>query len=352
MIFLPEWAPQCAVQLTWPHADTDWAYMLEEVTETYINIAREIAERIPLIVVTPEPDSVQELLQNKLSAEAFGNVRLVECPTDDTWARDHAFLSVVRGGKMQLLDFRFNGWGGKFSAERDNAINRSLYATGLLRGEYQDSLDFELEGGSVESDGRGTILTTTECVLNPNRNGAMTQADREAVLRERLGANRILWLHHGALQGDDTDSHIDTLARLCPNDTIVYVRCDDKTDSHYADLALMEAEIKALRTTDGKPYRLVSVPLPDAITDDEGARLPATYANYLVLVPQEGKPAVLVPTYAQPAKDAEALAAISRAFNTAPGETLTYDIVGIDCRSLICQHGSLHCATMQYPLCP
>lgn len=352
MTLLPEWAPQYAVQLTWPHADTDWAYMLDTVTETYINLAREIAKRITLIVVTPERAVVRDLLGSALSAEAFANVRLVECPTDDTWARDHAFLSVVENREMQLMDFCFNGWGGKFGAARDNAINRHLFATGLLRGNYRDCLDFELEGGSVESDGRGTILTTAECLLNPNRNGAMTQAEREDVLRQRLGAERILWLRHGALEGDDTDSHIDTLARLCPDDTIVYVRQDDASDSHYADLRLMEAELRELRTADGKPYRLVSVPMPDKVVDEDGLRLPATYANYLIVVPPTGKPAVLVPTYAQPDKDAEALAAINRAFNAVRPEAQRFEIVGIDCRALICQHGSLHCVTMQYPLCP
>ena len=333
-----EWEPQSAVQLTWPHAATDWAPMLQEVTKTYLRLAYEIATRQTLIIVTPEADAVSRLLQQQLPSKVLGHIHFVSAPTDDTWARDHGFLTLMGTGGCEFLDFRFNGWGGKFGADRDNAINRALYATGLLQGHYVDCLDFELEGGSIESDGRGTLLTTRACLLNANRNAPMSDAQREALLLARLGAQRVLWLSHGALEGDDTDAHIDTLARLCPADTIVYVKCEDATDAaHYANLGLMEQELQALRTAEGKPYRLIPVPLPAPIYDAEGQRLPATYANFLIM-----NTAVLVPTYKQPTLDERAMNAIASAF---PGR----DIVGIDCRPLIYQHGSLHCATMQYP---
>ena len=159
----------------------------------------------------------------------------------------------------------------------------------------------------------------------------------ELRLAEDFGIDRVLWLDHGALAGDDTDSHIDTLARLCPHDTILYVRCDDTADEHYAELRAMEEQLQTFLTREGKPYRLLALPLPDAIYDEDGERLPATYANYLVM-----NSAVLYPTYNQPEKDRAAKAIIQRAFPT-------HEIVGIDCTALIVQHGSLHCATMQFP---
>lgn len=207
-----------------------------------------------------------------------------------------------------------------------------------IKGKYVDCLDFELEGGSIEVDGQGTLLTTSECLLNPNRNAQLDKAHKEALLKERLGVDRILWLDHGYLAGDDTDSHIDTLARLCPNNTIVHVHCTDSTDEHYAALQAMEQQLLTFTTIEGKPYRLIALPMADAIYDTEnGERLPATYANYLIM-----NEAVLYPTYAQPENDQKAAAALRQAF---PDR----DIIGVDCRALIRQHGSLHCVTMQYP---
>jgi len=309
--FPAEWEPQWGVQLTWPHAATDWAPMLDEITKTYEEIAREISARENLLVVGP--------------------------PSNDTWARDHGFITLVDDqGHARLLDFCFNGWGEKFAAELDNAINRRLYDEGKLQGDYVDCLDFVLEGGSIESDGKGTVFTTTGCLLAPHRNQPLSQSQIEQRLKRELCAERILWIDHGNLTGDDTDGHIDTLVRICPDDTLLYVGCDDPEDEQYAELKLMEEQLKTFRTLDGKPYRLLKFPMPRPIIFD-GERLPATYANFLII-----NGAVLCPTYAQPDLDAEALRLIGEAF---PDR----DIVGIDCRSIIKQHGSLHCCTMQYP---
>ena len=302
-----EWEPQSGVQLTWPHAATDWAPMLDDIVAVYDEMAREIRKREQLLIVPP--------------------------PSNDTWARDHGFISLVNDeGGVRLLDFRFNGWGEKFPAEIDNTLNRRIYDEGHVQGEYVDHLDFVLEGGSIESDGRGTIFTTSCCLLAPHRNQPLTQQEIEDRLKEWLCADRIVWLNHGSLLGDDTDGHIDTLVRICPDDTLLYTGGDDD----HPDLALMEQELRDLRTLDGQPYRLLRLPLPRPIYDD-GDRLPATYANFLVI-----NGAVLVPTYAQPDLDGEAMRIIGEAF---PGR----DIVGIDCRPVIRQHGSLHCCTMQYP---
>ena len=180
-------------------------------------------------------------------------------------------------------------------------------------------------------------MTTSECLLSANRNEYLNRQEIETRLKSLLHADRVLWLDHGYLAGDDTDSHIDTLARFCPDDTIVYVACNDIGDEHYDALQKMEEQLYTFRTAEGKPYRLLPLPLPDAIFDEDGERLPATYANFLVI-----NDAVLMPTYNQPVKDVQALRVLQKAF---PQHAVT----GIDCRVLIRQHGSLHCCTMQYP---
>ena len=314
-----EWEPQSMIQLTWPHKNTDWAPILSEITAVYEEMAREIRKREPLLIVAPEG------ILSPLTPH------LLPLNTNDTWARDHGFITVEENSVLFLLDFCFNGWGEKFEAALDNQINKHLYEQGLVKGTYEDHLDFVLEGGSIESDGKGTIFTTSCCLLAPHRNQPLTQQEIEDRLKEWLGAERVVWLNHGSLIGDDTDGHIDTLVRICPNDTLLYTGGDED----HPDLTAMEKELQELRTLDGQPYRLLKLPLPRPIYDD-GDRLPATYANYLVI-----NGAVLVPTYAQPDLDAEAIRIIGEAF---PDR----EIVGIDCRAVIKQHGSLHCCTMQY----
>ena len=337
--FPAEWEPQWGVQLTWPHAATDWAPMLDEICATYKEIAREIARREHLLIIVPEGESLSDLT-SRLSAraeDACHQLYVRNFKSNDTWARDHGFITLTDDhSHRRLLDFRFNGWGEKFPAELDNALNRRLYDNGAIEGEYVDCLDFVLEGGSVESDGKGSVFTTTGCLLAPHRNQPMTKEQIEERLKRELHAERILWIDHGNLTGDDTDGHIDTLVRVCPNDTLLYVGCDDTEDEQYEELRLMEAQLRTFRTIDGKPYRLMKLPMPRPIYED-GDRLPATYANFLVI-----NGAVLCPTYAQPDLDAEALHIIGEAF---PDR----EIVGIDCRSIIKQHGSLHCCTMQFP---
>ena len=377
-----EWHRQACVQLTWPHENTDWFPYLDDITETFVQIAKAVAHYEPLVIAAKHPDAVRAELEESLSAEEMENVRIYECDNNDTWARDHAFITLIPTAEgsdipiegtavsaapteqavrdygknavasfedgdasdygknavasCRLLDFRFNGWGKKFAADKDNLINRTLYARGVFGGERVDYDDFVLEGGSIESDGRGTVLTTSVCLMAPNRNQPMTQAEVEQVLKERLCARKIVWFDHGQLIGDDTDGHIDTIVRLCPDNTLLYVGCDDENDPQYADLHALEQQLKAATDADGKPYRLLRLPMPDALYDD-GDRLPATYANFLII-----NGAVIVPTYAQEENDARALALVAEAF---PG----YDIIGIDSRTIVRQHGSIHCLTMQYP---
>lgn len=331
--FLPaEWHPQSFIQLTWPHQDTDWSYMLDEVEECFLNLAREIASRQPLLLVAPEFPKALENFEFK------ENVFYVECPTNDTWARDHGFISLLNEQEeVRLVDFCFNGWGMKFAACKDNLINSQLVKGSLLNGTYQNCRNFVLEGGSIESNGEGTLLTTSLCLLAPNRNDTLDKQEIEDYLKKSFNLKQVLWLDHGYLAGDDTDSHIDTLARLCPDHTICYVQCTDTEDEHYTELKKMEEQLKEFRTLDNEPFRLLGLPMPEAIFDEDGERLPATYANFLIM-----NDAVLYPTYDQPENDRKAACVLQEAF---PGK----EIVGVDCRALIKQHGSLHCVTMQYP---
>ena len=328
-----EWATQDFVQLTWPHADTDWAYMLEEVTECFVNIAREIVKRQQLLIVSVNAEEVETFF----SEDELQRISFAEMPTNDTWARDHGGITVYEDGKAVVYDFTFNGWGMKFAANHDNQITRKLYQSGIFEAfSYRNCMDFVLEGGSIESDGEGTILTTAECLLSDNRNNSSREVI-EQKLKDYFGAKQVLWLDHGYLAGDDTDSHVDTLARLCPNNTIAYVKCDDETDEHYEALKKMEEELQSFSTLkDGGSYNLIPLPMADAVYDEDEERLPATYANFLII-----NGAVLLPVY-NSEKDAIAIAQMQKAFPE-------HEIVPIDCNALIKQHGSLHCVTMQYP---
>lgn len=335
-LYLPaEWHDQQMVQLTWPHEGTDWHYMLDEVEACYVELAKAISQRESLLIVAPDVNKVASTL--KKNGVSTANIIFFECETNDTWARDHGFITLLGCNVPHYVDFCFNGWGRKFEASLDNAINGKLYDAGVVKGEYEDCTSFVLEGGSIESDGKGTILTTSQCLLAPHRNQPMEKADIERCLLNMLHAERVLWLDYGNLIGDDTDGHVDTVARLAPSDTIVYMQCTDKDDEQFADLQAMERQIAELRTAAGEPYRMLALPSPTAIYDEEGERLPATYANFLVM-----NGAVLYPTYAQPENDRRAAEVLAVAF---PGR----EIVGIDCRALIRQHGSLHCVTMQFP---
>ena len=337
-----EWEPQSAIQLTWPHAQTDWNYMLGDITATYVEMAREIADHERLLIVAPRTDEVKGLLDSALPASSAANIVYHECPTNDTWARDHGFITLKNldgeGDERLLLDFCFNGWGRKFESDKDNAINRSLYDSGTVRGTYRSELDFVLEGGSIESDGRGTVFTTSQCLLAPHRNQPLTQQQIEQRLKDALCASRIVWLDHGNLTGDDTDGHIDTIVRLAPDDTLLYIGNVSPDDEQYDDFCALEQQLRSLLTDSGKPYRLLSLPMPDAIFDNDGSRLPATYANFLVTNEK-----VLVPVYGQKANDEAAISTIASAF---PGRKM----VAIDSRPIIRQHGSIHCCTMQLPL--
>jgi agmatine/peptidylarginine deiminase len=329
-----EWHPQRAVMLTWPRADGDFSNIFPEVEACFIAIASAIAAHTPLLITTAGDAAALEsvLLRAEIPRQRF---QILKAPTDDVWARDHGPITVSRDAQAVHLDFGFNGWGGKFPAENDNRITAALYAAGLLPGRLE-TVDFIIEGGAIESDGEGSLLTTSSCLLAPTRNGKTDRARVESRLKPLFGVERILWLDHGDLSGDDTDGHIDTLARFCNPQTIAFQACEDPNDEHFKPLSAMAEQLASMRQTDGHPYHLVPLPLPRAIHDDSGRRLPAGYANFLIT-----NGAVLVPTYDDPA-DAVALERLRRSFPK-------HQVIGIDCRALIHQYGSLHCVTMQIP---
>jgi agmatine deiminase len=330
--FPAEWAPQDGILIAWPHKQTDWAEILEEARDCFSHIVEAIAKYEKVIVLIKDIDSFD---RNQHTNKQ--NIHLVECPFNDTWARDFGPLFVKQNNNFIGLDYKFNGWGLKFAADQDNLITQQLFENKIFASEVkrENHLSFTLEGGSIESDGKGTILTTTECLMSPNRNGAFSKKEIENELKRSFGANNIYWLDDGFLAGDDTDSHIDTLARFCNPETIAYVKCNNPDDEHFETLKKMEEQLQKFRTPGGTAYNLIALPMADAVYEN-GYQLPATYANFLII-----NEAILVPFYNSP-KDQEAKAALADAF---PNR----EIIGINCRALIKQHGSLHCVTMQLP---
>lgn len=328
-----EWQHPYAVLLALPHEKTDWAAFLEESHEQYRRLLKAFTES-PLKVFLLVPSI--EYAKRVLGQDLFDKLIAIEAEYNDTWTRDYGPIAVREKGEICALDFGFNGWGLKFAADRDNLVNLQLNRKKIIPAQkYRNQRDFELEGGSIETDGNGTLLTTSRCLCSPNRNGGKDKLALAGILSKRLGIEHFLWLDYGSLAGDDTDSHIDTLARLAPDDIILYVGCRDLDDEHFESLLKMRAQLSMFRTLEGKPFNLVELPLPDPIYDEEGNRLPATYANYLVTNDH-----IFIPTYGQPEKDRLAVQTIRIAFPN-------HIAVTVDCSVLIRQHGSLHCATMQ-----
>ncbi len=332
-----EWEPQCSVMLVWPHDDTDWAPCLEQVAAVYAEIALNIIRHESLLIVCRDIRHRSMVMSQLESAGADLSRVVFSCaPSNDTWIRDTGPITVLDGDTPKLLHFKFNGWGDKYPHHLDRQLTRRLHEAGVFRETPCCSIDFTLEGGSIESDGNGVLLTTRRCLLSPSRNPGLDEESIAALCSVWFGARRIIWLKHGLIIGDDTDGHIDMLARFCDPHTIAYCACEDTADVHYTELQAMAAELSALTTDEGKPYRLVPLPLPAPIIDASGQRLPASYANFLII-----NQAVLAPCYDDPADEV----ALSRLATCFPGR----EVIGIPCRRLIQQHGSLHCVTMQLP---
>lgn len=331
--FPAEWESDGMILIAWPHESTDWAYMLPDVWKCYCDMVSAISPYQKVAIVAPNVDAAK----SRLSAFDPTRVFFIELPTNDTWTRDYGPLTILDSTSNPVcLDYCFNGWGMKFAACFDNLVSCKLKKIGLLTAPLFNRRDFVLEGGGIESDGRGSIMTTSLCQLSPNRNSTLSREEISSRLLLDFGAQQILWVDHGYLVGDDTDSHIDTLARFAPGDAIVYVGCQNPSDEHYPELQAMKEDLQSFRTLSGVPFNLIELPLPDPIFDEDGQRLPATYANFLAL-PQ----AIIMPTYRQSRNDE-----LTRQILTVAYER---PVICVDCTALIRQHGSLHCATMQIP---
>lgn len=332
--FPAEWEPQSAVLIAWPHAGTDWAERLGEVEDTYIALVAAISRFEPVVICVAD-DDVHAYAQARLASARIDmrRVRFVDVAYDDTWLRDSGPITLRDGDGFRLLDFRFTGWGGKFEASLDDQLIASLESSKLFSKSVRQTIDFALEGGGIETDGAGTLLTTWRCLHERHPDlDRDTLADR---LLAYLKQNRVLWLDHGYLEGDDTDAHIDTLARFAGPDAIVYQDCNDPDDPHHVELQAMAAELSGMVQANGEPYRMFALPWPQPIVD-ENRRLAASYANFLII-----NGAVLMPAYGDPA-DVGAQAVLATAF---PDR----EIIPVPCRPLIWQNGSLHCITMQLP---
>ena len=331
MKYLPaEWQKQRAVLMAFPHENSDWNSDLKSAWVPFIRIAQAIAYAEPVYIICDDPESISGLFCSTR------NMSFIKIETNDTWIRDFGYISIVEDGNVKLLDFTFDAWGGKFEATLDNQVNKALHKKGYMGVTPLQSIEFVLEGGAIESDGCGTIMTTSQCLCNPNRNGGLSRDEVELKLAEYLGVKRVLWLDYGYLAGDDTDSHIDTLARFVNKDTIMYVQCLDESDEHYSELKKMEEQLKEFRTFDGIPYTLIPLPLPTAKYNKNKERLPATYANFLI-----SNGALVYPTYSVK-EDRVAHEIFKNYFHDK-------EIIPIECSRLIEEGGSLHCSTMQIP---
>ncbi len=331
MILPPEWAPQRAVLFTFPHRGGDWGPLLNAASHAMIAAANAVNAVTPTLLLVSDRHHFE-----RFAGEYDG--RYIELPTNDCWIRDYGPLTVKTPHGLRQLDFTFNGWGGKFPADLDDGVPKLLHQT-LFTDLYHAPVPLELEGGSIEVNGRGALLTTTTCLLNPNRNGGNTsKVIMEDALRKYFGVNTILWLTEGHLIGDDTDAHVDTLARFLDDDTIAYVSCDDPTDPHYTPLKRMERELAGFTRQDGSTYELLPLPwCPAVYGAGDGHRLPATYANFLI---SNGH--LFLPAYFGGTGSDGVAAARLRAWGR-------YTVVPVNCRPFIEQHGSLHCLTMQIP---
>lgn len=332
--FPAEWEPQDGVLLAWPHVGTDWAPWLDQVEQNYVALARAIIEHTRLLLVVRD-ESLSRRARRLIGDPHASRIEWLYYDYNDTWLRDSGPITLFNArGLPRWLDFRFTGWGGKYAAEADDALVEHLLGHPHFSRVQRERVDFALEGGAIETDGAGTLLSTWNCL--EHRHPDKDRAQISALLCRTLACDRLLMLEHGELEGDDTDAHIDTLARFAALDAIVYQGCDDPADAHHAGLQQMATELAAMRTREGQAYRLFALPWAGRIEAADGRRLAASYANFLIT-----NDAVLMPAYGV-GTDLAAVTVLQLAF---PERR----VIAVPCRGLIEQNGSLHCVSMQLP---
>lgn len=330
MIRLPaEWEKQEMILMAFPTLQSDWVDDISSAYSIFIKIASAISYNQKLILLVPPQE--KEKIKRKFCYH--DKISFVPYDIDDTWIRDYGPISVIENSKRVLKDFIFNGWGDKFPHDKDNLSSKYIHKNLYFGLSKLENIDFILEGGSIDSDGNGTILTTSECLLNKNRNNKFSKTDIEAIFKKELGIQNTLWLNHGYLSGDDTDGHIDMLARFVSRETIVYLKCYDKSDEHFQELEKMEKELKSFKNINGDLYKLIPLPLTKPIYKDN-KRLPASYVNFLII-----NSAVLLPIY-KDESDKMVIEIFKNIFKDR-------EIIPLDSRRLIEQGGSIHCSTMQ-----
>lgn len=347
----PEWAPHLACYLAWPHNRDTWPGKFEVIPPIYAEMVAKIARFEPVRLAVTDAtqlDDVRAMIGDaarrteKEAPGPFLPIDIFHLPTNDAWARDHGPIFVNRlpsaatnGPNQIALDWRFNSWGEKYGAfDLDDVVPQKL---GFRYGFQVIEPGIVLEGGSIDVNGIGSVLTTESCLLNPNRNPTLSRADIEDYLRTYLGVINVLWLGDGIV-GDDTDGHIDDLARFVAPDTIVTVLEDDPADANYAVLRDNLARLRAMRDQDGRPFKIETLPMPPALIYD-GTRMPASYANFYI-----ANGGVLMPTFDAPS-DALAAGTLQRLF---PSRR----VVGIPSTDLVWGLGSVHCLSQQHPAAP
>lgn len=329
-----EWESQSGILLTWPHNKSDWHDNLDEISEVYLEMCRAICQYEKILVICYDrqhKESIESLfISSRIDKKSYS---LTTCKTNDTWCRDYGPITVHTDNKLLLNNFIFNGWGNKYQSNLDNAVSRYLYDENFFNNHEMHERDFVLEGGSIESDGNGTILTTSHCLLK--RHPDKSRTDIERLLKETLGVTTVLWLGHGSISGDDTDNHIDNLARFANEHTIIYSACNNSQHPDFESLREMEQELSCLKQPNGNKYILVPLYLPET-KHYEGIILPASYVNFLII-----NQAVLVPIFDDP-QDEFVLEKLQQCFSNR-------NIIGIRSDALIKQLGGIHCASMQFP---
>ena len=330
-----EWTPQEAIWLSWPVRRATWHGHFRPIPAKFGEIVAAISRFEDVrINVAAERRAGAERWIRRAGAD-LARVRFYAHGTDDAWCRDHGpiFIKHRLTGEVAVTDWKFNAWGEKYPAfAQDDAIPRRVARALRLR---RFAADIVLEGGSIDVNGAGQLLTTESCLLNPNRNPTFTRAEIETRLRALLGVRDIHWLGEGIV-GDDTDGHVDDLTRFFATDGIVTAVERNRRDANYRALRANRERLEDLRTAEGRRFRILELPMP-APCGCDGRRLPASYANFLIL-----NDAVLLPTFGQPRRDAEAAEVLAACF---PGRA----IVPIDCRELVIGNGALHCITQQQP---
>ncbi|MDR1460956.1 MAG: agmatine deiminase family protein [Campylobacteraceae bacterium] len=314
-----EWEKQEALLFALPHENTDWKRYLDEILHSYREFILAVSKFQNCFVLCADTKKAKTLLCE------IENVTFFEVSTNDTWIRDFGAIDIKSDSEIISYDFTFNAWGGKFDASLDNLVNKTLYGDNKLQGKLLD-VPLILEGGSIDSNGEGVMLTTKKCLLEEHRNPQLSFSKIDTKLKELFGLKKIIWLENGYLKGDDTDSHVDTLARFIKPDTIAYTTCEDEKDEHFLELKKMEEELK------NTGFNLLPLPLPKPIFYNN-FRLPATYANFVFI-----NGALIVPTYNDESDD--------RVLNSLKNALPNHEIIGVDARVFIREHGSLHCATM------